>query len=226
MNCLDIGCGGGDVTFEIARLVGPHGRVIGIDMDQVKLDLGRAAAAEKRLTNVEFRVENVNDWNEPNSYDFVFCRFLLEHLSRPVDLLRRMWGAVNLGGILAVEDADFAGLFCEPANEGFEFYARMFPRLLARRGGDGAAGSKLYRYFLEADIPNPGLKLVQRADSAEQKNLTLSTLEAIGDGIVDEGLATHDELLAAITSLAEFTNDPTTIIGGPRIFQVWARRLS
>jgi trans-aconitate methyltransferase len=38
MHCLDLGCGAGDVTFEIARLVGPSGRVVGMDMDLVKLD--------------------------------------------------------------------------------------------------------------------------------------------------------------------------------------------
>ena len=226
MKCLDVGCGGGEVTFEIARLVGPDGHVTGIDMDEIKLDLARGAAAEKGLSNVEFQAEDVNDWNGTDGYDFVFCRFLLEHLSRPLDLIRRMWGAVNPGGVLAVEDADFGGLFCEPANEGYEFYARMFPRVLTRRGGDGGAGSKLYRYFLEAGIPDPGLKLVQRADSAEQKHLTVSTLEAIADGIVDEGLATQDEVRAAIANLAESANDSTTIMGGPRIFQVWARRRS
>lgn len=37
MTCLDLGCGGGEVTLELARLVGPHGTAIGIDMDDAKL---------------------------------------------------------------------------------------------------------------------------------------------------------------------------------------------
>jgi ubiquinone/menaquinone biosynthesis C-methylase UbiE len=37
MACLDIGCGGGDVSFDLARLVGPNGRVAGIDIDEVKM---------------------------------------------------------------------------------------------------------------------------------------------------------------------------------------------
>lgn len=225
MHCLDLGCGGGEVTFEIARMIGPEGSVIGIDSDEVTLDLGRAAAAEQGLTNVEFRVANVNDWQERDRYDFVFCRLLLQHLSRPVDLLRRMWAAVKVGGSLVVEDADFYGLLCEPPNEGFDFYAQIYPRVLARHGGDAALGRKLYRFFLEVGIPDPQLKLVQRADATgEAKGLSLSTLEAIANAIVAEEMASEDDVRSAIASLTDFTNDARTVIGGPRTFQVWARR--
>ena len=77
MRCVDLGCGGGQVTLEIARLVAPGGTVTGVDMDDVKLDLGRRAAEERGLDNVTFRVLNVRDWDEPGGYDAVYCRFLL-----------------------------------------------------------------------------------------------------------------------------------------------------
>jgi hypothetical protein len=69
----------------------------------------------------------------------VYCRFLFQYLARPVDLLRRMWEAVRLGGVLAVEDADLEGLFCDPDNDGFSFYRRIYAEVLARNGGDPAA---------------------------------------------------------------------------------------
>ena len=39
--CLDVGCGGGDVTVELARAAGPTGRAIGVDLDEVALELAR-----------------------------------------------------------------------------------------------------------------------------------------------------------------------------------------
>ena len=81
MRCLDLGCGGGEVTFEIAQLVRPGGSVVGIDMDEVKLALARKAADEQDLSNVEFRAANVNDWAEPDAYDLVYGRFLLQRLT-------------------------------------------------------------------------------------------------------------------------------------------------
>ena len=45
MHCLDVGCGGGDVTADLARLVGGEGRVVGFDLDEVKLEIARAEAS-------------------------------------------------------------------------------------------------------------------------------------------------------------------------------------
>lgn len=109
MKCVDLGCGGGEVTFELARAVAPGGFVTGVDMDEVKLGLARAAAAERGIGNVEFTAGNVNDWDEPDAYDVVYSRYLLQHLSEPVNLLRRMWAVVRSGGLVIVEDADFDG---------------------------------------------------------------------------------------------------------------------
>ena len=153
MACVDLGCGGGEVTFEMARLVAPGGSAVGVDMDEIKLDLGRQAATARGLGHVEFRALNVNDWDEPGGYDAVFCRFLLQHLSRPADLLRRMWAAVRPGGVIIVEDADFDGLCCHPPLEAFDFFRRIYGEVLERRGGDHEAGRKLYEWFLAAGIP-------------------------------------------------------------------------
>ena len=225
--CLDLGCGGGEVTFELARLAGPDGHVVGVDMDHVKLALAREAARERGLVNVEFRSGDVTSWGEPESYDLVYCRFLLQHLSRPVDLLRRMWDAVRPGGAIAVEDADFDGRFCEPPNDGFDFYLRTYPKVLERYGGDAAAGRKLFRYFLEAGIPSPSLRLAQGADTAgEGKTLALTTLEATAGAIIAEQIASADEVSSALASLTAFTDDPSTLVGDPRVFQLWSRRLA
>ena len=50
---------------------------------------------ERGVSNVKFVAGNVNSWDQPDAYDVVYSRFLLQHLSEPVDLLRRMWAAVR-----------------------------------------------------------------------------------------------------------------------------------
>src|SRR5262245_11610353 len=57
--CLDVGCGGGDVTCEIARRVAPSGKVVGLDLDETKIALARGEAAERGLRNLEYRVADV-----------------------------------------------------------------------------------------------------------------------------------------------------------------------
>ena len=225
MRCLDLGCGGGDVTLELARMVGPEGRVVGIDMDEVKLGLAREVAAERGLDNVEFHVGDVMAWSAEDEYDLVYCRFLLEHLVDPRDLLGRMWASVGAGGAIAVEDADFPGQICHPPSDGYEFWRHMYMQLLRRRGGDPEIGRKLHGYLREIGAPNPSVRLVQdvRTDG-ESKRLPLLTLMATSDALRQEGLATDDEVRAAVASLAALADDTTTLVAGPWIFQVWARK--
>jgi SAM-dependent methyltransferase len=224
MRCIDVGCGGGAVTLEMARLVAPGGTVVGVDADEVKIGLARQVAAERQLGNVEFLALDVRDWAEPGGFDVVYSRFLLQHLSEPASLLRRMWAAVAGDGVLIVEDADFDGWCCDPPNEGLDFFLGSYRRVLARRGGDHAIGRKLRRYFLAAEIPDPQVRLVQPVHQGEARTLAWSTLQAVGDAILAERLATADELAAALASLRQLTDDPDALICGPRVFQLWSRR--
>src|SRR5437773_8769793 len=84
MRCLDSGCGGGDVTLELARLVGAAGHVVGIDIDATKLDLARQEAAAQGLGHVEFRQIGIDQWQPQREFDLVYARFLLTHLTDPV----------------------------------------------------------------------------------------------------------------------------------------------
>jgi ubiquinone/menaquinone biosynthesis C-methylase UbiE len=225
MRCVDLGCGGGEMTFELARLTGPGGSVTGIDQDEVKLSLAREAAAERGITNVTFETGDVAGWDEPGAADFAYCRFLLEHLSEPAGVLRRMWRSVRPGGAIAAESIDYDGTFSYPANDGFAFHQWTFGQVMARNGGDAVLGRKLYQRFLEAGIPAPQLRMVQAANAAgESKTLALLTLEGTAEAITAAGLATPAEVSRAIEDLAAFTASERTVIGGPRIFQLWSRR--
>jgi ubiquinone/menaquinone biosynthesis C-methylase UbiE len=225
MRCIDLGCGGGAVTLGMASLVAPGGSVVGVDMDAVKLGLARQAAGARGLGNVEFRQLNLNDWHEPAGYDAVYCRFVLQHLSQPGSLLRRMWEGVRPGGVLIVEDADFDGWCCHPPSEAFGFFVHSYREVIRRRGGDHAAGRKLYAYSLAAGVPGPQLAVVQPVHlSGQAKTLAWSTLEATAEPILAEGLATQQELTDQLASLAAFTADERTLISGPRVFQLWSRR--
>lgn len=225
MMCIDIGCGSGEVTLGLAGLVAPKGKAIGLDMDGVKLDLARQAAASRGVRNVEFRQANVNEWNEPATYDVVYARALLHHLRAPVDLLRRMWAAVRPGGVLLVEDADFGGWLCDPPNAGFDFFVRTYNETVRRNGGDPNIGRKLHRYFREVGIAPAEFGLVQGLRMVgEAKSLAWSTLEGSSEAILSAGLATDAEVTTALEDLARFSDDPQTLIVGPWIFQAWARR--
>jgi ubiquinone/menaquinone biosynthesis C-methylase UbiE len=225
MRCCDLGCGPGVVSFTLAERVAPTGHVDGIDMDDVKLDLARRDAAERGVANVTFRAGDVTAWADPAAYDVVYARFLLQHMSRPLDLLERMWEGVRPGGVLIVEDADFSLAFCEPPLPAFDLFIDAYSETLRRRGGDPTTGRKLHRYAIEVGVPAPELSMVHHAEATgEAKTMMYRTLLATADAIVGEGVKTREEVDQAAAQLAAATADPSTVIGRPATFQIWARR--
>jgi SAM-dependent methyltransferase len=225
MCCLDLGCGGGDVTLRIASLVGGDGRVVGVDMDATKIELAAQAAAEQGLGHVEFRRLNAVDWVEESEYDGLYCRFLLTHLSDPAATLRQMFKALRPGGVVVVEDIDFAGHFSHPRCDAFDAYVRLYREAARRRGGDADIGPRLHGLLRDAGWSEVHLEVVQPVFmSGEGKQLALLTLVNVADTLLEEQLLTSTELQAAIDDLTAFTDDPATLLSVPRIFQLWARR--
>jgi SAM-dependent methyltransferase len=225
MTCLDLGCGGGDVSLQLARLVGHHGQVIGLDMDETKLDAARQNASQLALANVQFRRSNVEDWTEESRYDFIYCRFLLTHMTDPLRVLRQMLRATRPGGTAAVEDIDFAGYFCHPPCAGFDTYVRLYRAAAARQGADADIGPKLYTMLLDAGWGHVNVSVVQPTFAAgEGKQIAVLTLINIADSLLAEKLVTEPELQSAIDDLNRFSEDPRTLVSLPRVFQVWGRR--
>lgn len=77
MRCLDVGCGTGAITREIATLVGPAGLVIGIDRDPNAIELARSVTDGYPM--IEFRVGLLAELPQQPEYDVVYARFLLTH---------------------------------------------------------------------------------------------------------------------------------------------------
>lgn len=224
-SCLDIGCGGGgDVTFELARTVGPTGRAVGVDMDQAKLDLARQEAAQQGLANISFEVRDVTEWEPDELFDVVYARFLLTHLADPGHLVMAMCRHLRPGGVVVVEDIDFRGHFAEPDCAALGRYVEWYTRSVQSRGADPHIGPRLPGLLREAGLEDVRLQLVQPvALEGGIKQLTCITLEYIAEAVVKDGLATEAELQETIAELNAFADNPQTVLGGPRVFQAWGR---
>ncbi len=102
MTVLDAACGFGDTACQFGELVGPEGRVHGIDCCDAFLDFGREEAAAKGLSNVTFAVGDLQQVPLAPDYDLVFSRFGTMFFDNPVWGLRNMAAALPAGGRLAI----------------------------------------------------------------------------------------------------------------------------
>jgi SAM-dependent methyltransferase len=225
MHCLDIGCGGGDVTLEMARVVGPGGRVCGIDFDAEILQLARRDAEEAQLHHIEFQVADALKHQTETQFDMVYARFLLTHLSDPFQGLAGMIRATRLGGTVVAEDIDFSGRFCYPLNVAFQRYLDLYVQVARHKGGDPHIGMKLAEMFLAAGLEDVQVQLIQPVHlQGEGKKIAQVTMERIGDAVVSSGFATQAEVDATVAEIAAFTTRADTLLSYPRIFQVWGTR--
>ena len=223
MSCLEVGCGGGDVAFDMARMVGPTGRVVGTDIDREKLALAQNECAGHGLENVEFHFSDITQTDPEGKFDFIHVRFVLTHLPDPANALIRMRRALRGGGIILVEDIDFRGYFCHPECPALWRYVDLYTETVRRRGADANIGPRLPALLSEAGFASAQMNVVQlAAATGEVKIVTPLTMENIAEAIIAEGLAVADEIDRLVSELYEFAESGATILSSPRIVEAWA----
>jgi ubiquinone/menaquinone biosynthesis C-methylase UbiE len=100
---LDVGCGIGDPTLQVAVLVGPHGRVLGLDIAEDMIAIARERAAALGLAHAEFRAEDVTKAHLPEaSFDAVLGRWSLIYLEDVPRVLEQLRRCLVPGGRIAI----------------------------------------------------------------------------------------------------------------------------
>ena len=228
--CLDVGCGGGHVTRELARLAGSSGLAVGVDFDSDVLALAEGDTARLGVTNVQFRwgdaldlAAAVGDFD----FDFVYCRFLLSHVASPSEVVRELAELVRPGGAVAVEDIDYRGSLCEPPSEPFQRYDELYRSIVRQRGADAEIGPRLPGLLDDAGLEHvdvASFQLVGRDPQSFVKRIHVLTLERIAPALVAGGLVSVEELEELRGSLHSVADDERTLFCSPRFFQAWGYR--
>ena len=164
MTVLDVGSGAGDVAFAAADLVGPQGRVIGVDLNAVILETARARAAAEARSNVTFVAGDCRDLALPK-VDAAVGRLVLFYTGDMHQALQTVAARVKPGGIVAFAELDLqTGLdYMRAGPEGFnrtiwEWIVRGF----AAAGISTAMVAPLSRAFVAAGLGSPELAMQTR----------------------------------------------------------------
>ena len=152
---LDVGCGFGLFAREVAAIVGSNGVVVGIERESAQIEEGKRLAAMEGLTaHADIRQGDAYDFplqpDEWGTFDVAHARFLLEHLSRPSDVVAAMVRAVKPGGRVILEDDDHDLLLLHPAVPRFEAVWRAYERSYDASGRDPRIGRKLVTLLADA----------------------------------------------------------------------------
>ncbi|WP_373696303.1 class I SAM-dependent methyltransferase [Actinomycetospora flava] len=141
-SCLDVGCGEGQTTIEMARAVGATGRVTGVDLDNGALDIARRAADAAGVPTSFLHADAGRDGLPDTGADLGFARLVLSHLVDPMGVVRAMAAAVRPGGIAAVEDIFTPTLRSEPPVPALDDLIDLYCATVRFHGGDPTIGPR------------------------------------------------------------------------------------
>ncbi len=217
---LDVGSGLGLLTQEIARRVGPHGQVLGIERDEVQLATALQACEKpsQLAAPIEFRRGDAvslplkpGEWGK---FDIAHGRFVLEHVSDPAQVVSGMAQAVRHDGRVVLEDDDHDLLRLWPPVREFESLWEAYIESYRRRGNDPFIGRKLVDLLHRAGLA-PEKMAMRRfgscygADDWEPHIDNLDGLLAGAQSAIQEaGGIGDEEFAAARRALAAWAQRP------------------
>ncbi|MFZ0889322.1 MAG: methyltransferase domain-containing protein [Candidatus Binataceae bacterium] len=166
LKVLDVGCGPAHTSFEIARRVGPSGRVTGVDINP---DFVRAA--EQRARREGLAAEFVCSAFPPlpfdgAGFDRVFCKNVLEYVDSAADTVAEMVRVSVRGGIVTASDSDWDMIALDIGPQSRERTDRIFAAAKSIAIKQPRIGRQLYRLFRAAGLADVKLEVFAGADVA------------------------------------------------------------
>jgi len=194
---LEVGSGLGILAHEVA-LRAELGRVVGVEYS-----LDQLARISVRRDNLEFVRGDAHALPfADDTFDVVYCRYLLEHVADAARVVREMHRVLKPGGRACVQENDIAVFFFWPECPTWTKLWLKFGELQGILGGDAYVGRKLYTHFRAAGFSKVELSLQQEFHCAGMDTFELWTrnalfiLETSGSDLIALGFATSDELKA------------------------------
>lgn len=209
---LDVGCGPGTITADLAERVAP-GRVVGIDRSAEVVAL---AGDHHRSDRLEFRIADLMQLPfDDDSFDVVHAHQVLQHLDDPVAALVELRRVCRPGGIVAVRDADYGAFTWAPGHRELDRWLDLYRTIARRNGGEPDAGRRLLGWlhaagFAEVEAGGSVWCFASPDDRAWWGGLWADrmTESSIADQLVDAGLASRSTLSDIAAVFRSWAADP------------------
>ena len=200
---LDVGCGTGTMTADMARLVGPSGLVHGVDNSEHLIERGKNLYAE--IPNLELICADIFEFNHEKDYDLITAARVLQWLQDPLKAIKTFVKLLRPGGILSVLDYDHTAIEFEPTPPASMLY--FYEKFLLWRsdaGMNNSIANDLKEYLKSAGFEN--IKILNadqsylrgQQDFHFKANIWSDVAASRGRQLVAEGYLSEGERIKAI----------------------------
>ena len=224
---LDLGCGPGFCTKELAYMVGNDGKVIGIDKSDHFI---RYLNEVSRLYNLN--IEGVSaDFNqmklEDHSLDGMYCRWALAWLSNPGEILDKVYTALKPGGKMVIHEYyDWSTHQIEPQLPGLATAINASLQSFKDSEGEIDIGRYLPKMLTEMGMEISSLRLMQKLATPKELNWQWpkTFYHSYFPRLQEVGYLTQEEVKAALHDLSLLEKDPATTLSCPMMIEVIATK--
>lgn len=210
---LDVGCGPGTITAEMADAVGASGSVTGMDASAEVVELAASAHARPNLTFVIGDVYAIDAADD--TYDVVHAHQVLQHLADPVAALVEMRRVCRPGGVVAARDSDYRGMAWYPRVPELSEWLELSCTITRGNGGDPDAGRRLLAHAHAAGFDDvvPSASVWCFAEAGERAwwaNLWADRLvqSSLAEQAIRGGHAQLDDLERIAAAWRAWASDP------------------
>ena len=214
MQVLDCGCGPGGISVTLASFV-PQGRVVGMDVEESQLELGRREVQQRGIVNVEFQHASVYALPfADETFDAVLAHAVLYHLAEPAQALRELRRVLKPGGVIGLRDTDGDGDLYYPLQEDVERFWSLTSRVIEHNGGDTRFGRTQRRLLRETGFQNVVVSVSSDVFSTTEQTAAFSRyfgsifLNQHRAVILKERWATEEELTVMQNAVLAWGNHP------------------
>ena len=225
---LDVGCGPGYASLDLAEIVGPQGRVISIDRSRRFLDALEAARRQRGLDNLSTLEADLNDEGPPAlQADGAWSRWVFAFVKQPKELLSRVRQALKPGGVLVIHEYfDYSTWRVAPRSADFEEFVRVVMESWRASGGEPDIGLELPGWLAELGFETRSLRPI--IDIVPADNFVWQWPKAFVEvgirRLVDLGQLAPQRARAMSEAFARSEARPNSLVITPAVLEIIAVR--
>jgi ubiquinone/menaquinone biosynthesis C-methylase UbiE len=224
---LDLGCGPGFASIDLAQQVGANGRIIALDLSQTFLAHLQQMVNHRGIKNIQTMEGNVESFTLLHKVDFIYSRWLFCFLKNPGKVIDQLSANLKRGGRVAICDYFALDYILQPASEIFNRLLRAVSESWRISGGNICIQQSLPQLLEKRGFEIIELKPVSHVSPphAPHWNCPVGFWKVYVPQLVGQGLFSQKEADQFWIEIREREKNPASLLKTPTLLEIIAEKI-